>query len=376
MKFIHLADLHLGKKVFGYDLTEEQKEALNAVLSLADDEQVDGILICGDVYDTAIPPVDAISLLDWFLNELYRRGLNVYMISGNHDSAGRLGFGRELMKSSSIHIVSEWKGQIEYFDLENDTEKVRIHMLPFLRPSQVRLAYECTVENWSDAIRIALEKAELDPLATNILLSHQFYKGATKGDSEIAHVGTIDEVDYAVLEHFDYAALGHLHNPQKAGRENNWYPGTLMKYSASEIDRNKSITLIETKPGNSVIKTLYPLQLSRDFVRIEGTFDQLVSRDFRMQQNLEHYFYIVLDDEQEIFDAYEKLHAIYPRILSISYAHLNREHQLDEYTPIEASHQTPQMIIARFFEFQNGTKMDEDQTKLIETCWEALHETH
>lgn len=149
-----------------------------------------------------------------------------------------------------------------------------------------------------------------------------------------------------------------------------------MKYSASEIDRNKSITLIETKPGNSVIKTLYPLQLSRDFVRIEGTFDQLVSRDFRMQQNLEHYFYIVLDDEQEIFDAYEKLHAIYPRILSISYAHLNREHQLDEYTPIEASHQTPQMIIARFFEFQNGTKMDEDQTKLIETCWEALHETH
>lgn len=376
MKFIHLADLHLGKKVFGYDLIAEQKEALEAVLALVDEQQVDGILICGDVYDTAIPPIDAIALLDWFLNELHKRILNVFMISGNHDSAGRLGFGSELMKSSSIHIVSEWKGQIEYYDLENEKEKVRIHLMPFLRPSQVRLVYGCAVENWSDAIRIALEKAELDSQATNILLSHQFYKGATKGDSEIAHVGTIDEVDYAVLEPFDYAALGHLHNPQQAGRNTNWYPGTLMKYSASEINRQKSITLIETKSDHSVEKRLYPLQLSRDFVRIEGTFDQLVSRDFRLKQNMENYFYIVLDDEQEVFDAYEKLHAIYPRILSISYDQIHQEHQLEEYTPLEASHQSPQMIIARFFEFQNGTKMDEDQTKMIEMCWEELHETH
>lgn len=374
MKFIHLADLHLGKKVFGYDLIEEQKEALEVVLQIGDQQKVDGVLICGDVYDTAIPPVNAIDLLDWFLNELNRRSVNVFMISGNHDSAGRLGFGSELMKNSSIHIKTEWKGEIEYVDLNKENESVRIHFLPFLRPAQVRLRYECDVENWSDAIRLALEKANLKENATNILLSHQFYKGASASDSEIAYVGTLDEVDSALIEPFDYAALGHLHRPQKAGRENNWYPGTLLKFSASEITTEKSITMIETKVDHSIEKTLFPLRLSHDFVKIQGTFEQLVSREFRQKQNLDHYFYIVLDDQQEIYDAFEKLHAIYPKILSISYANIQREHELCEYSPQEVVHKTPQMIIGEFFEFQNGVQMDENQMKMIQSCWEALHE--
>ena len=374
MKFIHLADLHLGKKLFGYDLIEEQKEALEAVLQIADQQQVDGVLICGDVYDTAIPPVNAIDLLDWFLNELNHRSIDVFMISGNHDSAGRLGFGNELMKASSIHIQTEWKGEIEYVDLNKSDESVRIHFLPFLRPAQVRLQYECEVENWSDAIRLALDQANLKADATNILLSHQFYKGASASDSEIAYVGTLDEVDSAVLEKFDYAALGHLHRPQKAGRENNWYPGTLLKFSASEITTKKSITMIETKMDHSIEKTLFPLQLSSDFVKIEGTFEQLVSREFRQKQNLDHYFYIVLDDQQEIYDAFEKLHAIYPKILSISYAKIRRENEISDYKPLEASHKTPQMIIEEFFALQNGVQMDEHQAKLIQSCWEALHE--
>ena len=125
---------------------------------------------------------------------------------------------------------------------------------------------------------------------------------------------------------------------------------------------------------HSIEKTLFPLQLSCDFVKIEGTFEQLVSREFRQKQNLDHYFYIVLDDQQEIYDAFEKLHAIYPKILSISYAKIRRENEISDYKPLEASHKTPQMIIEEFFALQNGVQMDEHQAKLIQSCWEALHE--
>lgn len=395
MKFIHLADLHLGKKVFGYDLEEEQQDVLRQVLELADQREADGVLICGDVFDTAAPPVNAVELFDWFLSELYQRSLDVFIISGNHDSAGRLQFGSRIFSESRIHIASRWNGAVEYADLEKNGEKVRIHMLPFIKPGMVRRILNTEDKTWSEAIQSALNQASLDPEACNILLSHQYYRGAKPCESEVSNVGTLDEVDCACLEPFDYAALGHLHNPQPAGRRQNRYPGTLLKFSASELGVRKTITLIDTRAENTqgnpgephgetaaassgadsgVYIEEIPVHPLRDMVRIQGLYDQVVSKDFRQTVDPENYVYIVLDDPSEQFDAFEKLRTIYPRILKVEYSSLPEEHSLDEYSAAETRSKSPEEIIREFYKQQNDSEMDDEQIVMIKQCLEEMYE--
>lgn len=376
MKFIHLADLHLGKKVFGYDLNEEQHDVLSQVLQLADERQVDGVFICGDIFDTAAPTVDAVELFDWFLSELHRRSLDVFAISGNHDSASRIQFGSRIFSESNIHIAGKWEGPLEYADLEKDGERVRIHLLPFIKPGMVRRRLECEAATWSEAIQIALNQAQMDQQGTNILLSHQYYRGAKPCESEVANIGTLDEIDNSCLEPFDYAALGHLHNPQSTGRPQNRYPGTLLKFSASELNVQKSLTLITTHPGQAVSIEEIPITPLRDMIRLQGTFEQLSARDFVRQVNTENYVYIVLDDCAEQFEAFEKLRILYPRILKVEYAHLPMVHTLDEYAAMETKTRTPLEIIGDFFLLQNGIDLDPDQKAIINECLEELNETN
>lgn len=371
MKFIHLADLHLGKKVFGYDLMEEQKDVLSQVLSAADQYGAECVLISGDVYDTAVPSVEAVGLLDWFLKELHARRLGVYMISGNHDSASRLNFGSELLDSSGVHIVGIYDGSIPYFDLEKAGETpVRLHLLPFIKPGHVRARLNENCIDWSQAAKIALSKTEYRPDGLNFLLSHQFYAGAESCESEQLMVGNLDSISIDVLDGFDYCALGHLHTPQSVKKETIRYPGTLLKFSASELGKDKSITLVETGADRAVTVHEIPVRPLRDLVRIQGTFDELVSRSFLKSQNLDNYFYIVLDDEQEVFQVFDKLSLHYPRILKIEYSRRLEENSLEDLVIEKQEMKSPEEIFSEFYEAQNGRSLDPAMAALLNAMWE------
>lgn len=374
MKFVHLADLHFGKKVFGYDLIQEQKEALQQVLFLLDSQEMDGVWICGDVYDTAIPSVDAVQLLDWFLNELHTRGVPVFMISGNHDSPGRLQFAARLLDASNIHIVSVYDGTIPFYDLSKGDQTVRIHMLPFIKPIKVKATLKEDPEgDWTKAVELALHQANRLENGHNVLLSHQFYMGGQAAESEELSIGSLDQVSTRVLDGFDYVALGHLHNPQSVGGQPHYrYCGTLLKFSASELKVQKSITVVSL--DQEVTIEAIPLKPKHDLVHIQGTFDQLVAKSFVQRQNKDNYFYITLDDEQEVFQAFEKLSLHYPKILKIEYAKkisVEPEVQQEIITDSEMKH--PEEIFAKFYAMQNqGASLDPTLQEALAQLWNEI----
>lgn len=374
MKFIHLADLHLGRRISGYDLLEEQKDGLEQVLRAIDEHHTDGVLIAGDVYDTTTPSAEAVHLLDWFLNQLYERNQEVFIIIGNHDSAARLDFGRTLMDPSGIHIGGIYQGEVPYYDLENDREKVRIHLMPFIKPGHVARALEQPVDGWSDAFGMALSRANLDPNACNILLAHQFFSGGKLSDSEENYVGTLQEISTRTLEPFQYAALGHLHGPQSVKEERFRYPGTLLKYSLAEATQNKSLTMIETQPDHSVTIEELSLKLKRDLIVLKGSFEELISPQFARTQNPENFFSIQLTDREEVFQALDRLRRIYPRILNLEYEQLENTHTLDEYSKASARKATPEEIFADFFELQMGHELDPEDRDIIMESWRNVNE--
>ncbi len=379
MKFLHIADLHLGKKPFNYDVDEEHRAALQQVLDAADKHDVDGVLIAGDVYDTVYPPVSAVNTLNWFLEELHKRNLQVMMIYGNHDSASRLSFGNGLLSSANIHISSPYAGDVEYADLEKDGEKVRVHLLPFIKPAVVRAAHQLDHDScatWNDAMRIAMEHVHLLEDGVNVLVSHQFYTGGSMGESEVRITGTLDEVSTEFLEPFDYAALGHLHKPQFVGKEIYRYPGTLLKYAVPEFNTTKSFTLIETHPDHTVDITPIDVVPLRDFVRIEGTLRELLSPEFYEKQNPDNYFYAVLDDQQEVFRAFEDLSEFYPRLLGFNYSWTDQARNIEMDEEVQAvSDLSPMEKITKFFAQQMGRETSDAELALISEVWEAVHET-
>lgn len=376
MKFIHLADLHFGKKVFGYDLMEEQKDALQQVLKVADEQQVDGVLICGDIYETSNPSVEAIQLLDWFLTELYNRNIQVFLISGNHDSASRLSFAFKILNDSQIHIASIYDGSIPYFDMEKEGQMVRIHMLPFIKPIKVKSVLNQDPEgDWTKAVELALKQANLLEGGFNLLMSHQFYLGGKAAESEELSIGSLDVVNTHVLKPFDYVALGHLHNPQSVKKSTYRYCGSLLKFSASELNIQKTITVLSIKNDQVSIEEI-PLHPVRDFIGIQGTFDQLVAKSFVKRQNTQNYFYITLDDDQEVFQVFEKLSLHYPRILKIEYAKkLNSTFQDTEEMVSDSEMNHPEEIFAKFYERQNGEPLDPSLQKMLIDLWNEIKDT-
>ena len=249
MKLMHLSDLHLGKRVNEFSLLEDQQYILNEILQMADRERPDGVIIAGDVYDKAVPPAEAVSLLDRFLVELARRSLQVFVISGNHDSPERMAFGGRLMEGSGLHMAPVYRGQVDPIPLEDAYGPVNLYLLPFVKPAQVRRFFpDREIATYTQALEAAISAMDLDPRVRNVLVTHQFVTGAERCDSEELSVGGSDNVDVSVFAPFDYVALGHIHGPQCVGRETVRYCGTPLKYSFSEARHRKSVTLVELAP--------------------------------------------------------------------------------------------------------------------------------
>lgn len=377
MKLFHLSDLHIGKRVNEFSMIEDQKYILTQILYAADQEKPDGILISGDVYDRTIPTAEAVQVFDAFLTRLSEQKIPAFIISGNHDSAERLAFGSSLMGKSGIYFSKVYDGTVEKIPMQDAYGTVWIYLLPFLRPSTIRHALPERaeeVQSAADAVRIALEQTKIDEKERNVLLAHQFVTGAKRCDAEELQVGDVDQIPAELFASFEYVALGHIHSPQKVGRETVRYCGAPLKYSFSEAGQEKSITVVELKEKGSVDLRTIPLKPLHDLRKIRGTYLEVTAKSFYENRDCEDYLQVTLTDEEDVPDGMAKLRTIYPNLMRLEYdnkrtrsnAEVRAAERVDEKSELE--------LFQEFYELQNNQSMTEVQEQFVEELLRGMKE--
>lgn len=378
MKFIHISDLHLGKRVNEFSMIEDQEYILTKIINIIDETEVQGVLIAGDVYDKPVPSAEAVELFDDFLVRLSKRGLLVFIISGNHDSAERIAFGGRLMDKSGIYMSPVYNGLVEPIKLSDEHGNINIYMLPFIKPQNVRRFFpDSEIISYTDALKTAVDSMGIDTKARNILITHQFVTGSDRTESEDISVGGTDNVDAAVFSDFDYVALGHIHRAQKCGgNEYIRYSGTPLKYSFSEAGDEKTVTIIEMKEKGNISLDFIPLVPMRDMAEIQGTYEELTLKSFWENTSYnEDYLHITLTDEEDVPDALTKLRVIYKNIMKLDYDN-KRTRSMSEINGAEnIADKSPFEHFGEFYELQNGQPLSEEQAsfmaQLIEKIWEG-----
>lgn len=376
MKFLHLADLHLGKRVNGFSMLEDQAHILRQILAILDDEQPDGVLIAGDVYDKSVPSVEAVGLLDGFLTELRARGVPVLLISGNHDSPERLAFGGRVMDSCGIHISPVYDGALAPVTLQDAFGPVHVWLLPFVKPAHVRRWFpDADIESYTDAMAEAVAHMDIDTAARNVLVTHQFVTGGARSGSEELSVGGTDNVDSGVFAPFDYVALGHLHGAQHIGRETIRYAGSPLKYSFSEARQHKSVTVVTLGEKGDVQVHTVALTPLRELREIRGSYDELTARSFYEHTTYRSdYLHLILTDEQDVFDAMSRLRTIYPYLMTLNYDNARTRAAGGMSVPAETERRTPLELFEALYQRQNHRPMSEVQRAYIAQLMEQIME--
>ena len=375
MKFMHLSDLHLGKRVHEYSMIEDQEYILNQIVQIAADEKVDAVFIAGDIYDKTFPPVEAVTLLDQFLWALAEKEISVWIISGNHDSAERLSFGSRLMEKNEIHIAPVYNGELHTVTMEDEYGPIDISLLPFIKPAQVKRFFpEEEIHTYTDALQTALQ-GDAPRNRRRILITHQFVTGASRCESEEPVVGGLDNVDASVFNGFDYVALGHIHSPQNVVRETLRYCGTPLKYSFSEVHQEKSITIVTMKEKGCISLKTIPLRPLRDLKEIKGTYNDLTLKSFYEHTEYpESYLHITLTDEEDVPDAVSRLQVIYPHIMKLDYDNARTRNSPGTDSAGETENKTPIELFEEFYQRRNFQPMSEEQKKFASELMEKVME--
>ena len=379
MKFLHISDLHIGKKFRETDFTDDQIHILNEILEIVDDIKPDGILIAGDIYDRSVPTAAAVNIFDDFLTRLDMKKIKIFIISGNHDSPERLNFGKEIMSKSGIHIAGTFRGKMDKISMEDKFGSINIYLLPFVKPSVVSYFFkEEETDTYEKAVKAVIEAAQIDQSQRNILVAHQFVTNQgvepEKSDSELLSVGGLDNIDVSVFDAFDYVALGHIHGPQRIGRETVRYCGTPLKYSFSEANHKKSVTCLEITDKNQVSVTGIPLHPVRDMRIIKDKLDNLLKEETYTGKNREDYIHAIITDEEDIYDPIGKLRTVYPNILILEKE--NAKSRVNENSRTSASgdvaSRSPMDLFEEFYKNQNNVELNETQRKIMQDIFMEL----
>ena len=373
MKFLHVSDLHLGKRLHETSLIDDQEAILKQILSIVDEQKPTGIFIAGDVYDKSAPSAEAVQLFDFFLAELAKRRLRVFVISGNHDSPERIAFGSTIMDASGIHLSPVYDGNVKPIVLQDNDGELNVYMLPFVKPMHVRRFYEEEgIESYTDAVRVAIEKMNVDTSKRNVLITHQFVTGATRAESEET-VGGTDNVDGAVFEPFDYVALGHLHGAQYCGK-NIRYSGTPLKYSFAEANDEKSVSVVEIgeKGGQVCVETVL-LTPIRDMKKVRGTFEELMNPAYISKDvKADDYVQITLTDEDDVPNAMSRLQGVYKNALELRYDNARTRANASALNASVEEQKSAFALFEEFFELQNNAKMTEEQSEYMKDLIEKV----
>lgn len=377
MKLVHIADLHIGKRVNEFSMIDDQKHMLKEVLRIVDDVKPLGILMAGDIYDKSVPTGEAVQVLDDFLTEIVRRKVNLFIVSGNHDSAERLNFGSRIMQKNGVHIAGTFDGKLKHIVINDEFGPVNIYLLPFVKPAIVNACYpNQDIQSYQDAVKTVIETCQINEEERNILVAHQFITSGSKeperSDSETIAIGGLDNIDVSVFEAFDYVALGHLHGPQSIGRETIRYAGSPLKYSFSEARQHKSVTVIELRQKGSLEIQTVPLKALRDMREIKGPLEELLKAG---RSEISHdYIRAIITDEGEVYDAIGQLRQIYPNIMRIDFE--NSRTRQDENSQSSASGNVAQKTVFELFEEfyikQNNIEMTEEQRRIIQEVLEQV----
>ena len=411
MKFLHLADLHIGKRVCEHNMLDEQVHILGEVLDIARKESPDAVLIAGDVYDKSVPSAEAVAVLDDFLVKLAATGTKVFVLSGNHDSAERIAFGGRLMQGMGVYMSPVYNGEFAPMTLKDNLGEVDLWMLPFVRPADVRAHLEsdeecAAVTDYTSAMRMAIAQMKFTESRRNVLVAHQFVTGAERSESE-ENVGGLDNVDASVFEKFDYVALGHIHKPQNVAKDADGtvrvrYSGTPLKYSLSEATHAKSVTVVELgaagNAGGAVAATAVagdlfagfgmraalqlrevPLKPLHDVREIRGTFAELVSPEFRTAQvaagnKLDDFVYVKLTDENDVPDAAQKLRGIYPNLMMLDYDNERTRNQKIAVGVEAVEKKTPMQLFGEFFNEMTRREMNSEECEFVQSIVDGIWE--
>lgn len=379
MKFAHLADLHIGKRLYEYSLIDNQRDILGKIVELIRNSNVDGVVISGDIYDKSVPPIDAVGIMDEFLSELSALDIFIIIIGGNHDSVARLAFASKILEKNKVFISPVFNGNIEKIEMSDEFGKINFYLLPYIRPINVRRAYEdFSGDSFTEALQFVIDKINPDTSLRNVLVSHQFVTGAQKSDSEELYVGGSENVDYTLFDDFDYVALGHLHKPQNVGRDTVRYAGTPLKYSFSEISHKKSMTIVDIKEKGNIQIQEIPLHPAWDLVELRGSLDELISSSIAGSVEKNSFVKITLTDEVLKNDALDILRQFYPYIVSIGYDNsMTRDNNIIQNTSI-SEEEDPQQIVEELFVQQNNREMNDVEKylikKLVKKVWGREYE--
>lgn len=373
MKILHLADLHLGKILQEQSLIEDQEYMLKEIIKIIKNEDIGAVLISGDVYDRSVPPAEAVNLLDNFLKILIKElKIKVFIISGNHDSKDRLGFGSKIFEDEGLYIESKYNGNLRKVELEDSYGKINIYMLPFVKPIEVKEFFEDDLENnYNTAIHKIIEKEKINKDERNIIMVHQFVTAGTiepeRTESEILSLGGIENVDVSNFDDFDYVAIGHVHRPQQIGRKEARYAGTMLKYSFSEINHNKSVPVIDFKEKGNIeinLKELVPL---RDMREIKGPIEELLKKENYELGNVNDYIKAVITNEETIYDAIGQIRRIYPNTLKLEIRNSKTINggQEQDLNLQKVKRKSELELFSDFYKSQNNVDLDENQKEII-----------
>lgn len=375
MKILHLSDLHFGKRLNNFSLLEDQIYVNQQIFQLAKNQKIDAVIIAGDIFDKSIPSADAVQLFDDFLNFWAELNLPVFIISGNHDSAERLSFGLNIFSHNNIYISPVYNGEIKSITLKDNYGNINFYLLPFLKPSMVRPFFpDEEIKSHTQALKIALKNLPLNKDERNILIAHQFVTGAVVSNSEEINVGGLDNIDAHIFDDFDYVALGHIHTPQTILRDTIRYCGSLLKYSFSEANQQKSATIIDITTKEQINITTFPIKPLHDMRKIKGSYAELTNRQNYINTNTDDYIFATLTDEEDIPDAISRLRSIYPNIMQLEYDNKRtRTNQIIDTSDIN-SLKTPIEFFNEFYQLQNNQGLNDAQMQimqdLIDSIWE------
>lgn len=385
MKILHLADLHLGKILQEQSLIEDQKYMLNEIINIIKDENVEAVLISGDIYDRSIPSVEAVNLLDEFLKKLAKElKLKVFIIAGNHDSKERLNFGSKMFEDDGIYIETKYNGNLRKISLNDEFGKLNIFMLPFIKPIEVKQFFDEDLENnYNTAISKIIGKEKIDTNERNIILVHQFVTAGTnepeRTESEVLTLGGIENVDVSNFNNFDYVAIGHVHRAQRIGRDTARYAGTMLKYSFSEVNDNKSVPIIDIKEKGNINIKLIPLKPLRDMREIKGPLEKLLSKEIYEQENTEDYIKAIITNEEPVYDAIGKIRRIYPNTLKLEIKNSKtiNDIKMQNMNLENLKKKSELELFADFYKSQNAVELDEKQISIVQKIIEeAKNETN
>lgn len=376
MRFIHVSDLHLGKRVHEFPMIEDQMIVLDSIVDLCERERPDAIVIAGDVYDKAIPSIEAIDLFERFLIRLSELSVPILMIAGNHDSGERLSFGSSFLEKHDIHIAGVFNGTIPAVEVASgDDQWTTFHLLPFIRAGHVRRFFpDREIRTVEEAVEAALSRVTRGR-GQQVLIAHQFVvaRGSelVRSDSETLQVGTADEIDVSLFSAFDYVALGHLHGKQRVGRRDVFYSGSPLPYSFSEVNQVKGALIVDMTADGTVTVRQEPLERRRDMRRIRGTLSELLEQGVHLKRIDDKarfdYLEVTLTDKGPVVDPMSRLRDVYPHVMRLLFERERSGSSASEtlIAKSDLTKKSPVDLFSEFFNRQLNRSLTDEQLRVV-----------